>query len=806
MSRQSDRPRTTTPMTLAAFALSLSAIPLVADAQVVRRPPIDVVRPPIDVIRPICFNPTLADCTSPEWQATTCGQQSLAAGTCDQMINDAVSSSPTSGGHWTMNDAGEYAWIEDLPAPATSSDYYYGWGDGYRGSLMQHATEIRNPGLANNPWVVSSRSKRAAWDANGERVESCEELAYEGWWTYSRFEDEVARRGSDARGIFESAKAVNLGAGPVLTRSGHRVLDSDMNMVNGLPFPSGRIPKNAYFLFAKTGLDRFPIPDEHVPSASGREAYAGDWAWHLQMDRHWGSAYDDVLDAEYARQKQFLKLLDRRAKLIDEIVADAAVLRPIRPVGDASRLLGATPTSAFATTAAQAQVLALPPSSVTRLTEAASPTSSRDGLTRIDLGYRFDHLELDTGGYTGKMGQLYVIDSRIAEHLEHAASMGCLDTSGPSVCDWSPRMFADLIRGVYVTEREEEYQRCMIMTGNDFGPSSAIRQPRAFEIPTLCTDCTTSAFLARLFIKSYDSYVNSLDFTPAPGSTTEPSWGWWRSGGETAGSPEWNANFDYTYGFGLVKSSGVGDDCVVNLKAQARAGANAVLKGKSFSILDADTWAQTVADDKLRVHSHMKLLGIYPVYDTFDRDYSGRGEPLGWKLTKEAAVSATFMIGFIPVTGEIGAVGTAGLDVDFGIEMNRTCTAQPTLDLKGAVTATPYVKADAFAGVLVGVKGFGAGIRSTLNVFDVRAPLTVSAQAYGTSRIGMADLINRLFLTINVDLGLTVDVLAGGVYGVLENPFKNLKAKFFEWEGKRLVNESWQKQWRIPVGRVIDRI
>ena len=124
MSRQSDRPRTAKPMTIAAFALSLSAIPLVADAQVIRRPPIDVVRPPIDVIRPICFNPTLADCTSPEWQATTCGQQALAAGTCDQLVNDAVSSSATSGGHWTMNDAGEYAWIEDLPAPATSSDYY----------------------------------------------------------------------------------------------------------------------------------------------------------------------------------------------------------------------------------------------------------------------------------------------------------------------------------------------------------------------------------------------------------------------------------------------------------------------------------------------------------------------------------------------------------------------------------------------------------------------------------------------------------------------------------------------------------
>lgn len=741
--------------------------------------------------------PTDTQCLDPSYQESICGRQQIAAGACTTAVQNAMSTAPTVRWGLPRREDGEYTWADSLTARDTNADFDVGFGASYLSELGQYAAEQRNPALSSwITWKTPTSTKRAAWEANGNRVASCEELAYEGWWTYSRFEDEVARRGSDARAIFDAARASGFGAAGLRTRDGWPVIvGRDTRVVPGVPFPTSNIPKNAYFLFQKTAFDKYPFPETAIPSATGRSHYAGNWAWHLAMDDHfrswgYGAVLDDILDGEYERQKKFVKLLAKRARVLEALSAEAAatpIMVSTTSVTDYA--IGYQPASTFTAVQAESDVTMLSPSLVTSVISASTAATA-------------DPTIVLTGGYSGNLGKLYAIDAQISRELERAASWGCLDTTGTSMCDWSPRMFADLVDQMFVKEREEEYQRCLALTGNDFSDASPLGNPAAFELRT--ADYRASAVLVRMFMNTYDDYIDGLDFAPEPGQPKNPSIGWWRDGSRWLGNNEFGAGYSYTFGFGLVKGEEAGE-CVVDFKARAAASASATVAGQWLSLLDSDTYGVTSAENKFDVHSHTRLLGMYDLYEPVNRSYTSPEPITPWHISKEWAAHATFWIGPVPVTGEIGIAGSAGVELRAGVTLDRKCYDTPKLHVTGALTATPYVRASAFIGALIGARGLGAGLRTDLQLANISAPLTVTAEVHG-SGTNLDQLAANTTATVSVDLGLTVDSLGGSVSGVVETPLKNWSKTIFSWEGKRLVDESWRRSWRFPVGRLITKL
>jgi hypothetical protein len=733
-----------------------------------------------------CPDPDAAHCLNAIYQESECGRTAIANGQCQVHVQDALTAAPTFGERYDVDGDGLYTYASELAAADRSGDFDYSLIGTYHGDLGRYAVEVRNPLFVSWPWggTSSPTGQRAQWEANGNRVASCEEMVYEGWYTYSRFEDEVARRGGDARAIFDAARATGFGATKILTRDGDSAkVGRSTAEIPALPYPTKKIPKNAYYLFEPTPFDAGMIPPELIPSEDGRAFYDGDWAWHVEMDdyfRGWFSGstiLDGMLDTEYERQKKFVKLLERRARILEALYAEATVA-PIslsafsaEPVYE----IGVEPASSFGSMAVADDIAGLSSSAVDAV------ITSSAGFDPA-LGY--------TGGYTGNMGRLWVVNQQIIEELRHASGFGCLGTSWKYVCDWSPRMFADMVGGAYVSKREEEYQRCLALTANDFSDASPIGAPADYDLPVW--DYRASAANVRAFLNNYeDSLTVDDEHVTATGL-------WWgRADWRQLGNDQFNAGYAYDFGLGLERSEEAGG-CVADLVARANAEAWATVAGHRIGLVDSQTEARTIATNKVHVKSHTKLLETYEVYDKVDDPFPTTKEFEPWHISQEWGASATFWIGPVPVTGSIGIHGEAGIKVEQGITMSRNCTTTPKIDIKGNFTATPYVQADAFISALVGARGLGAGLRTDLQLAKISAPLTVGATIYADGR-DVEELKKNTVIGMEVALGLTIDSLGGTVSGVVETPFKTWRRTIFAWEGKRLVNETWRQKWRLPM-------
>jgi len=318
--------------------------------------------------------------------------------------------------------------------------------------------------------------RRAEWEGNGAAVASCKEYVWEKWYDWSKFEDVTA--GVDGEyGRFVYDRAVDPVTG---------LVDKVIRSRGGAPqkrvsFPGDALPKNAYFLFQPTPFDKVPMDPSILPDPSGRAYYGASWGWHQGMSSALAGVPDATLEHEHDRQVSFKKLLARRAKLLAELAASSPggmyteifPELPGLPFISSLKLSGAddalAPYAGSATAKVDAAVAALAPWAVdTTVTGMISPSaivSVTDPLYGVSV-------PAFTGGYTGKMGQLYLVDLHIKAYLEHARDVGCLAPGGVSVCDWSPALMAEHLRGQFASEREADLRDCLERTGDDFAPGA----------------------------------------------------------------------------------------------------------------------------------------------------------------------------------------------------------------------------------------------------------------------------------------------------------------------------------------------
>lgn len=771
-----------------------------------------------------CDVPTVWDCMDPAWADGYCGQvdawvqSSWPGGSpCEYVLGVAFAEWTSTSEYAERLDArddGSLYLSSEMPMQVEYSYFYDGAPTTYLDEILLISLEAKNPAAVADGIIAPKAIKRGVWEANGAYVTSCREYVWEKWYDWSRFEDATGGVDGDfARFVFDRAFDPVTGISERLIRSRNGAPQRDVR------FPEGAMPKNAYFLYEPTPFDRYPMDPSILPHESGREYHKVDWAWHRDRSVDLAGVPDATLAHEYARQVAFKKLLARRADVLEDLITAAAGGSPVIlttsptlatwvPFSVAAKFTEDTSamTSYVGSSSAAAAraVSALSPGSVTTVIDAAAIPEPMTVVVDPAAG---KYVYADTGGTTGKMGQLYLIDKEIAAYLTHARDAGCLNMSATTACDWSPELFAEQLRGQFATERERDLQTCMEKTGDDFSPGAMIHDPGAFGVPFAIPglDYASDSEAVRAFFAIYDLYVRDyLDFTPEPGSVTEPAKGFWKYDKKAYGSDDWNVGYEYKVGWGLQKNSGAKLGlCDTDLRVQGMAKATAELAGKTIQIIDGDN-SLTSQDGVFHAHSHLEILGkkIYDPIDDWKSEVTYK--PVNFKLVAKPSYAATIVIVFVPVTIEVGVAGEAGLAAEITGSLERACpSAGPaTLEISATAGLTPFIHVSGFGSVGVGVKGFQAKLQVDLDLLNLDVPFSVTAKLAPTTAS-----LSSLQFTALVKLDLHLKTLSGRVRGILETFWKNYSTTIFEWRGIEAVNETgWSREWKIPVASVLEKI
>jgi hypothetical protein len=150
----------------------------------------------------------------------------------------------------------------------------------------------------------------APWSGNDDAVGTCEEYVYEKFFDYSEYERDAASLGEDYRAMFEMGHP--LLADGVQSRSG--------GTTTAVPTVATGQPKNVFFTFepGRYPPDTQPFafdPDIVSALAAGRRYYTHDLRWHGRMSQELAGQPDDLLYALAAKQRDFARLLARRAAI-----------------------------------------------------------------------------------------------------------------------------------------------------------------------------------------------------------------------------------------------------------------------------------------------------------------------------------------------------------------------------------------------------------------------------------------------------------------------------------------------------------
>ena len=168
----------------------------VAALTALRRDDIDAVLPD-DAITSTCFRLTQGE--TPEHEEAT-----------------VLVPAPGPAGEGCLDDTGEFVpgCLDDAGERVDVKREFYGreghgfigFATHYYGVRMQHMTSqsSADPALA-GLLGFGFDLKRAIWEANGDRVESCEEYVYEAYYDYSQFEDAIETLGNDYWAIWDVA-------------------------------------------------------------------------------------------------------------------------------------------------------------------------------------------------------------------------------------------------------------------------------------------------------------------------------------------------------------------------------------------------------------------------------------------------------------------------------------------------------------------------------------------------------------------------------------------------------------------------
>jgi hypothetical protein len=338
---------------------------------------------------------------------------------------------------------------------------------------------------------------------------------------------------------------------------------------------------------------------------------------------------------------------------------------------------------------------------------------------------------------------LRVIDQALEKALIEADAEGCLTLNKVTACDWSPRRYLDMVRGVMDARRQPELTACIKLTADDFSPTSFIKNAKALKIPGLTlNDYTLNPELVTTYLDIYGTAV------PAILQMFEGHWG---DGGEEGDRSTFAGAVTYGGGWD-AQFDDEGPFCATEAGIEAFLTTSAWVFGEGGEIAAAAARLET-NDENIDLTVDVRVFGHeIPMHWSEEAMLDFQVADLHIP-EDEARISAMapFFIGPIPVTISGGIEVNLGIEFRLGGQVWRECDIDAVgIDLTG--TVKPYVGLNATASLALGIPGLMAGLRGRVNVSTVSMPITgslgvnVNGADEVSLRVGLAVVINQRYL------------------------------------------------------------
>jgi len=622
---------------------------------------------------------------------------------------------------------------------------------------------------------------RAAWDANGNRVESCAEYVYEKYYDYSRFQDAIVGRHTDAAYIVEQV----FGPADEVAGIGSRVMDGEyLKMKDGSPGP-------------------IHAPAACVCSALDCGGSYGGGPFALQ-NIFFGlpaGLYEEVrdeLDPEFEQMPGHGFGHERCYSLCESCVGFEAAPPDFwkwhqdrRAAAEAEGWTALEQNAMYATAEEFRQTLA------DWLTVQYPPSCCAESMEDDPCCPDYEATKAS-------------LEARLLELFRLGIAAGCLDPGATTICDWSPAFFVDRLEAAFAGPMEANFQRCLDLTGDDFEALSSHQflMPDGtlwydYQHPTMGGYTATARDVDRFFadheawkaavVQWYEAQLPSYLFD-AQGNIHPPGGRWFDDWSASAGpsSISFGVYFGYDVGWGLtgfepVAERETADLCLVGVQAtasfhaggwafgsdpfdvvdvHARAGLATTSEGH-LKVLGETIWSQDPVEEWMiavspSVSKTVKKTKYYYIPDT----------PFGVYIT--GGVTGTLGLNAV-LTSVPGREGTGDLDGNGHLDGAETCTLAAEFD----ADIIPWVRLQGFAdaGPLAAFFTVGLGCRLTFLQLDFPFHLDVDL----TSVEPTAGSVN---FHVGTNLDLVVKTLDGAIYVVVRVAgLKIVKHDLFDWTG-----------------------
>jgi hypothetical protein len=459
----------------------------------------------------------------------------------------------------------------------------------------------------------------------------------------------------------------------------------------GPVFSGHMVPKNLFFLAEQgpypEGTQPYQINPEllKLVPVEGRQYYKSSWDWHQQMNEQLQQYHDDELNQLFTQQRDLAALVERRRATWEAYNSQRKVLD-----AEALKKLGA---------------------------EVAE--------------------------------QLYGMDKELESRLYEAEKLGCLGLNGDPRCDWSPSRFKTQLDAEMVPRREKDYQDCLAITGNDFGPDSLVRNADKLEIG-LKGDYTGNSYRLDEYISIYAKVLLDWDRLVIPW-TLETRRSDSRSNSGSFGNSYFGASYEYGAGWEFNATSLSTGACqTFNARIYAYLVANARVFGTTHEVVYGRAEA-TAGDTQIGYSVQVRVLGsdIYNSSHTYPASFSLAISP---NTSREFfRAGAHFVIVAIPVSVSGGVTGGVGLNASLTGGLQTGCKFNLNTNV------TPWARLDGFAEAAVDIWFASAGVRGYLTLVRAELPLAVNLAIY------LDAYASKLMFQVDANLRFVLRTLDGRV-------------------------------------------
>jgi len=434
--------------------------------------------------------------------------------------------------------------------------------------------------------------------------------------------------------------------------------------------------------------------------------------------------------------------------------------------------------------------------------ETGDRLTLQDGWTLTDLAEldaierEFSALVREWGRTSGRIGlssttpaeraaleaRREALTRQIAEGLEFAADLGCMDLSEPGPCDWAVGDFLEEVESLYSWQYKHEYERCLDLTGNNFDNLTWLTpNPSQTALDVVDADPRDSDLTFVLFMLDLERSIRTVagnvgeDLNLAGGDVDETEFG----------NSYFGVRFGWDNRYRMDKPALNLVNGVCEFSAEAGSDFHVVgqLLGDDYDIFRAEASADVIA----RIGYGRVVVRDEVIYTGGDED-GGTADTIPLNIVLEPTREQTsvrkdyvdydeWITAFwVPVHLYAGITGQLGADI--AVRAKRTgfhraitdeMVCHDDFEMEARTAVSPFAGLYAKASAGIGIPGFEVGIGGRLTLVEGSLPFTAelkAGQRANGSQTGLANVV----VTTQARGSATLTAFKGELYVYLDYP------------------------------------